>query len=1042
MPENFLKNITPREYQRAIFETCKEKNCLVVIPTGLGKTLIALMLVIDRIKRFPDKKILFLAPTKPLAEQHIGYFKKNLPELFADIQLFTGAIKAEKRKQIWQTSDIVFSTPQCIANDLKKGLYNLKDVSLLIEDEAHRCIKNYDYNYIAQTYRRQSLNQRIMGLTASPGSESSKIKEICKNLSIEKVELRTRESEDVKKYLQELDFEKISVDFPPEFEEIKQLLSKLFNRYIEELRSRKIFWDSPSKTNLIKLQKDISKAITKNRKNFNYLMGASTCAQAIKLQHALELLETQTLQGFNKYLKDLYKQSSEKKSKGIQRLTKSKEFNKAYMLSQELIALNREHPKIERLQEIVKQEKQKNRNLRIIIFAQFRETVKIISEKINEISGVKAETFVGQAKKEGTGLSQKEQKKVIIDFSQGETNVLCATSLHPEEFIILKNKNKVMVKRIGEFVDSFIKQKNKALSKKINNWEALSSDGKKLFFKPVTHIHRHLAKNNLAKIKTKSGFDCLITKDHSLFSFNENNHFIHTIPKKNKFIALAFKYTNNKINQKIDVLKEIQENTSEKEREKLFGTLKEISQPKIRILKTNYEILKTIKNKNISISEITRNSKKDYSTVMNCLVRLKKENYIIQKRENKNFKKISSITSKGRDYLDFLEWFFENVYYHKKKYRFKINNKNKKQYSNFFKQEFNIHCGKVSFPREIKVNKYLAQFLGFYVSEGHVRKTKETSGVFLAARIKEMQELMAKSIEKGLKLKARKNWRGIAIDSQVSYYLVKDVFKAGIGAYNKEVPEIIFTSNDKIKWAFLHAYFLGDGYSSKDRIVFTTASRKLITGLVFLLRMLGIEKITLHKQGNIYKLNIFESLPFAKIDEKNEKFHKRTYYSLIPRALIDKKYYSHVKNLFNKSTYKSPRIKGKWEESICFDYIKDIKNQRKTEYVYDISVKGTENFVGGTGLFCMHNSIAEEGLDIPEVNSVIFYESVPSIIRTIQRTGRTARLMKGKLFVLITKKTRDESFYYVSRSRNKKMNSAIKRVQKDLTEDKKQKKLF
>src|SRR3989344_9001240 len=124
---DFLQNISPREYQLKILETCAKKNCLVVLPTGLGKTLIALMLVIQRMKEFPGEKVVFLAPTKPLAEQHLISFKKNLPELFGEMQLFTGAVNAEKRKKIWQIADIIFSTPQCIANDLKKQLYDLKN---------------------------------------------------------------------------------------------------------------------------------------------------------------------------------------------------------------------------------------------------------------------------------------------------------------------------------------------------------------------------------------------------------------------------------------------------------------------------------------------------------------------------------------------------------------------------------------------------------------------------------------------------------------------------------------------------------------------------------------------------------------------------------------------------------------------------------------------------------------------------------------------------------------------------------------------------
>ena len=145
----FLQNITPREYQKNIFNTCKEKNCLVVLPTGLGKTLIALMLTIERMTKFPGEKVLFLAPTRPLAEQHLNSFKKNLPELFASIEIFTGTVNAEKRKKLWKTSDIIFSTPQCISNDLQKNLYSLEEVCLLVEDEAHRCINNYAYNYVA-----------------------------------------------------------------------------------------------------------------------------------------------------------------------------------------------------------------------------------------------------------------------------------------------------------------------------------------------------------------------------------------------------------------------------------------------------------------------------------------------------------------------------------------------------------------------------------------------------------------------------------------------------------------------------------------------------------------------------------------------------------------------------------------------------------------------------------------------------------------------------------------------------------------------------
>ena len=429
---NFLEGIKPREYQKKIFETCIGKNCLVVLPTGLGKTLIALMVTIERMKQFPGQKVVFLAPTKPLAEQHLISFKKYLPELFGDMQLFTGTVKAPQRKKIWQTADIIFSTPQCVANDLKKRLYGLEEVCLLIEDEAHRCVKNYDYNYIAKAYKMQAENPRIVGLTASPGSETSKIKEICRNLSIEEVELRTRESPDVKKYLQELEFEKVMVDFPPEFQEMKHVLTKLFDRYVEELRYRKVLFGPSTKTGLIELQKKIMGTLSRGNKNFNYMLGASACAQAIKLQHAQELLETQTLESFNKYLKELFNQASKKQSKGVVKLVAKPEFNFVFMQSNELLTKKQEHPKLGKIIELVENEKNKNEKNKLIIFTQFRDTAKTISDNLNKIEGINAEVFVGQANKNGTGLSQKKQKEIIQKFSRGEINTIVATSIAEE----------------------------------------------------------------------------------------------------------------------------------------------------------------------------------------------------------------------------------------------------------------------------------------------------------------------------------------------------------------------------------------------------------------------------------------------------------------------------------------------------------------------------------------------------------------------------------------------------------------------------------
>ena len=138
------------------------------------------------------------------------------------------------------------------------------------------------------------------------------------------------------------------------------------------------------------------------------------------------------MRSFNKYLKNLFQQAEKKQSKGVVKLVKKPEFNFVFMSSNELLVKNIEHPKMGELIKIVQREKFGNREIKIMVFTQFRETATTISKRLNEIEGINAKVFVGQAKTKDTGLSQKEQKKMLVDFSSGKANVLIATSIGEE----------------------------------------------------------------------------------------------------------------------------------------------------------------------------------------------------------------------------------------------------------------------------------------------------------------------------------------------------------------------------------------------------------------------------------------------------------------------------------------------------------------------------------------------------------------------------------------------------------------------------------
>ena len=143
----FLKKnrVCFRQYQNNIIKRCKGRNSLIVLPTGLGKTIVGILLVSEALEKYPKSKIIILAPTRPLVSQHKDSCEDFLNVEPEEIISFTGKISPEKRILLFNNSKIIVSTPQVIKNDVERGRYDLKHVSLIIFDEAHRTRGNYAY---------------------------------------------------------------------------------------------------------------------------------------------------------------------------------------------------------------------------------------------------------------------------------------------------------------------------------------------------------------------------------------------------------------------------------------------------------------------------------------------------------------------------------------------------------------------------------------------------------------------------------------------------------------------------------------------------------------------------------------------------------------------------------------------------------------------------------------------------------------------------------------------------------------------------------
>ncbi|MCL2318088.1 MAG: DEAD/DEAH box helicase family protein, partial [Methanomassiliicoccaceae archaeon] len=217
-----------RKYQITLARDCLNVNTLVVLPTGLGKTIIALNTAVSVLDK--KKKVLLMAPTKPLVEQHAFVFSGLL--LNTKIGVMNGLMKAETRKKIVEENDLIISTPQCIANDLEKKMYGMKDFGLVIYDEAHRGTGNYSYVTVAEHCTPAN---RAMGLTASPGSDIKKVEEVCRNLGFRKIAVRTEDDPDVAPYIHDTYIKRIEVNMPKELLEITDILKKLLDHYFTEL---------------------------------------------------------------------------------------------------------------------------------------------------------------------------------------------------------------------------------------------------------------------------------------------------------------------------------------------------------------------------------------------------------------------------------------------------------------------------------------------------------------------------------------------------------------------------------------------------------------------------------------------------------------------------------------------------------------------------------------------------------------------------------------------------------------------------------------
>jgi ERCC4-related helicase len=419
----------PRLYQETIAGTAALHNTMVVLPTGLGKTQVAMMLSAQRLKQYPNSKVLVLAPTKPLVEQHARTFAEQLPDAEALSTVLTGKTSPEKRSKEYERATFIFSTPQTVENDLLSKRFDLKEVSLLVLDEAHRATGDYAYVYITKQYIKRARHERILALTASPGSDKQTIEEVIANTGAERVEVRTPEDPDVAPYVQETELQYLEVDLPVHLAKLKTVMERVILNRLSQVKTHGHIKDvALNKTQLLLAQKELQRLLSDGEVDPLVWRSLSLLAEVMKAQHALELLESQGTDALVRYTAQLERQAAKGQSKAVKNLVSDPEFRHVIMSAQALKEKGIEHPKLLKLVSLVKLELSKKPDAKIIVFSQYRDMGAAIVERLK----VHAQLFVGQQRKGDTGMSQKEQHAMLTRFREGAFPVLVATSVGEE----------------------------------------------------------------------------------------------------------------------------------------------------------------------------------------------------------------------------------------------------------------------------------------------------------------------------------------------------------------------------------------------------------------------------------------------------------------------------------------------------------------------------------------------------------------------------------------------------------------------------------
>ena len=460
--------ISRREYQYEMTRNALLTNSLVCLPTGLGKTLIAAVVMYNYYRWFPTGKIIFMAPTRPLVDQQMSACHNVVGIPASDTLVLMGNTKKDdegSRRAFWSEKRVFFCTPHTVANDLANGTLDADQIVCVVVDEAHHARGQYASAEVLRHLHERKVKFRLLALTATPGQGVEEVQNVVTTLRIGRIDFRSDQDPDVSRYThkREMTVEKVRPD--QAMSHVQDMLCDLLRPYCEKLLRMgalgeagwrmQTFINNKATHGASRIEPPGWFALHSARTNLNSNPNVRIKGTAyVALDAAMELAKAYDLllkMGVKQAYDYVEQRGQEKRTTLIHRIDP---VSKEVVDLMRSMSTNGAHhsPKLDRLTSILKKHfKDATADTRVIIFTSYRESVKDIVRVLREVPAgadtackIKVAEFVGQGdstsgKKRATGggrstkgQTQKEQKQTLDDFRAGNLNTLVATSIGEE----------------------------------------------------------------------------------------------------------------------------------------------------------------------------------------------------------------------------------------------------------------------------------------------------------------------------------------------------------------------------------------------------------------------------------------------------------------------------------------------------------------------------------------------------------------------------------------------------------------------------------